>query len=181
MVSRGCPIVGFTREGGQASLLLLGVLAVLLAGTLVLFGLGQALGAREKHQRAADLAAVSAAQVMRRHYHRLFEPVSLEDGVPNPRHLSTVAYLALARSAAERGARRNGVRTGGVSVEFPDKGFAPTRVTVSVRGRADVRLPAAERRDGVEVRARATAELTPTEELGIPAGAGGGYDGPLAY
>ena len=174
-------MVALNRERGQAALLMLGLLAALVAGVLILFGLGQALGARGKHQRAADLAAVSAAQVMRRHYHRLFEPVSLEDGVPNPRHLSTSAYLALARSAAERGARRNGVRTGGVSVEFPDKGFAPTRVTVSVRGRADVRLPAAERRDGVEVRARATAELTPTEELGIPAGAGGGYDGPLAY
>ena len=36
MVSRGCPIVGLTRERGQASLLLLGVLAALLAGTLIL-------------------------------------------------------------------------------------------------------------------------------------------------
>ena len=57
-------------ERGQASLPLLGMLAVLLAGTLVLFGFGQALGARGKHQRAADLAAVSAAQVMGRHYQR---------------------------------------------------------------------------------------------------------------
>ena len=46
-------------ERGQASLLLFGLLA-LLAGTLILFGFGQALGARGKHQRAADLAAVSA-------------------------------------------------------------------------------------------------------------------------
>jgi hypothetical protein len=180
MVSRGCPIVGFTREGGQASLLLLGVLAALLAGTLVLFGLGQALGARGQHQRAADLAAVSAAQIMRRHYPRLFEPAFLEDGVPNPRHLSTAAYLSLARAAAERGARRNGVRTEGVSVEFPDQGFAPTRVTVTVAGSAEVRLPAADRGDRVDVRARATAELTPADDLGIPVD-GGGYDGPLAY
>ena len=35
-------------ERGQAALLLLGVLAALLAGTLVLFGFGQALGARSK-------------------------------------------------------------------------------------------------------------------------------------
>jgi hypothetical protein len=168
------------NESGQAALLMLGVLAALLAGTLILFGFGQALGARGKHQRAADLAAVSAAQVMRRHYHRLFEPAVLEGGVANPRHLSTATYLSLARAAAERGARRNGVRTQGLTVEFPDRGFAPTRVTVTVRGRADVRLPAADRRDRIEVRARATAELTPSDELGVPED-GGGYSGPLAY
>ena len=49
-------------ERGQASLLLLGLIAVLVAGTLILFGFGQALGARGKHQRAADLAAVSAGR-----------------------------------------------------------------------------------------------------------------------
>jgi hypothetical protein len=181
MVSPCYPVVDLGRERGQASLLLLGVIAALLAGTLILFGFGQALGARGKHQRAADLGAVSAAQVMRRNYYRLFEPVSLDGGVPNPRHLSTAAYLSLARSAAERGARRNGVRTEGVGVEFPDKGFAPTRVTVTVNGRADVRLPGADRRDRLKVRARATAELSPSDDLGIPADAGGGYDGPLAY
>jgi Flp pilus assembly protein TadG len=93
-------------ERGQAALLFLCVLAALLAGTLVLFGFGQALGTRGKHQRAADLAAVSAAQVMRDNYARLFEPPFLRAGVPNPRHLSTAAYLALARAAAQRGARR---------------------------------------------------------------------------
>lgn len=91
-------------ETGQAAFLFLGVLAALLAGTLVLFGFGQALGTRGKHQRAADLAAVSAAQVMRGSYARLFEPPFVRAGVPNPRHLSTAAYLALARAAAHRGA-----------------------------------------------------------------------------
>src|SRR5918996_2982090 len=180
MVSRGCPIVGFTREGGQASLLLLGVLAALLAGTLVLFGLGQALGARGQHQRAADLAAVSAAQIMRRHYPRLFEPAFLQDGFPTPPPLSPAASRPGAGAAGGGGARRNGVRTEGVSVEFPDQGFAPTRVTVTVAGSAEVRLPAADRGDRVDVRARATAELTPADDLGIPVD-GGGYDGPLAY
>jgi hypothetical protein len=46
--------------------------------------------------RAADLAAVSAAQVMRRHYSRLFEAAVFENGVENPRHLSNDEYLALA-------------------------------------------------------------------------------------
>jgi len=52
-------------ERGQASLLLLGVVAGLLLGLAVLLGFGQALGARSRHQRAADLAAVSAAVAMR--------------------------------------------------------------------------------------------------------------------
>jgi hypothetical protein len=114
----------------------------LLAGTLILFGFGQALGARGKHQRAADLAAVSAAQVMRTNYPRLFEPAVLEDGVPNPRHLSNGAFLSLARATALRGAQRNGVAADMVSVEFPQAGFAPSRVTVGVRRNADVRLSA---------------------------------------
>jgi Putative Flp pilus-assembly TadE/G-like len=61
----GQRMTGSNGEAGQAALLLLGVLAALLAGAVVLFAFGQALGARGKHQRAADLAAVSAAQVMR--------------------------------------------------------------------------------------------------------------------
>src|SRR5918996_76227 len=122
MVSRGCPIVGFTREGGQASLLLLGVLAALLAGTLVLFGLGQALGSRGKHQRAADLAAVSAAQVMRDHYPRLFEPAVLGGGSPPPLLLAAPAPPPPPGPPPVGGPRRNGVPPEGVSVEFPDAG-----------------------------------------------------------
>ena len=90
---------GWWGERGQASLLMLGMVAALLAGALVLFGFGQALGARSKHQRAADLAAVSGGQVMSRSYQRLFEPAVFENGLSNPRHLS---YLALARAAARR-------------------------------------------------------------------------------
>lgn len=151
---------------------------------LILFGFGQALGARAKHQRAADLAAVSGAQVMRREYPRLFEPATLEGGVPNPGHLSDAAYLALTRAAALRGARRNGVSPGRVGVSFPDVPFAPTRITVVVRGEANVSLPDARRsrRARIEVRARATAEVVAdASAFGMPTQAsGGGYGGPLA-
>jgi hypothetical protein len=159
---------------------MLAVVASVLVGTLVLFGFGQALGARGKHQRAADLAAVSAAQVMRRNYSRLFEPAVLAGGVPNPRHLSTSAFLSLARDAAVRGARRNGAATARVTATFPNAGFAPSRVTVELRGEADVRAGPGDRRGEVGIRARATAELIPGDEVGTPAN-GGGYDGPLAY
>ena len=173
---------GRRAERGQASLLLLGMLAVLLAGTLILFGFGQALGARGKHQRAADLAAVSAGQVMSRNYARLFEPPLLENGLPNPRHLSNAAYLALARATTLRGARRNGVPAEQATVEFPGAAFAPTRVQLRVRGAAD--LTVGDRPERIPVRASATAEIAP--DLGaafaMPThGSGGGYEGPLAY
>ena len=167
---------------GQASLMLLAVIGVLLALTMVLFAFGSALGAKGRHQRAADLAAVSAAQVMRELYPRLFEPPFLEPGVPNPRHLEEATYLALARAAAVRGARRNGVRIAPSDVAFPGHGFAPVRVEVRVRGNPRVRVT--EGRHGrVPVRAEATAEVSPGFGAGgLPAiASGGGYDGPLAY
>ena len=71
--------------------MMLAVVGLVLATTLVLFTFGNALGAKARHQRAADLAAVTAAQVMRDLYPRLFEPPFLEPGVPNPRHPSSRA------------------------------------------------------------------------------------------
>jgi len=182
MVSQAPRHIDPRRKSGQAALLMLGVLAAVLAGGLVLFGFGQALGARGHAQRAADLSAVSAAQAMSRNFSRLFEPRFLEDGIPNPRHLSRDAYLSLARAAALRGARRNGGDPRRVEVAFPRSRFAPTRVSIAVRGETRVKLPG-ERRERVEVRARATAEIAvdPTG-LGMPGEAsGGGYSGPLAY
>jgi hypothetical protein len=173
-------------ERGQASVLLLGVVTLLLGLAVVLFAFGSALGSKGKHQRAADLAAVSAGQVMRDLYPRLFEPPVLANGLPNPRHLPLPVYLALVRRAAVRGARRNGVQVSGSDVSFPGGGFAPTRVAVRVRGVARVRVKQSGGDPGepVPVEARAAAEITPdlNVPLGMPAyGSGGGYDGPLAY
>jgi Putative Flp pilus-assembly TadE/G-like len=81
-------------ERGQALVLVLGLLGALLLGPLVLAAFGEALGAKGRHQRAADLAAISAARAMRDLYARLFEPPYLDSGAPNPRHLSTGAYSA---------------------------------------------------------------------------------------
>src|SRR5918997_28726 len=132
---------------------------------------------------------------MRDNYARLFQPPFLRAGVPNPRHLSTAACLALARAAAKRGARRNGLpsalfeespggrrRAARVAVSFPGGGFAPTRVAVAIRGGGQVRLAAGRRPDRIEVEARATAELIPDDDLGLSGLAdGGGYDGPFAF
>ena len=104
--------------------MMLAAVGVLLAGALVLFAFGNALGAKGRYQRAADLAAVSAAQVMRDLYPRLFEPPFLEPDAPNPRHLDrrptsssparlrsaarseTACGSALPRSASRRGVSR---------------------------------------------------------------------------
>jgi hypothetical protein len=133
-------------DSGQASLLLLGVATLLLGLAVVLFAFGSALGSKGRHQRAADLAAVSAGQVMRDLYPRLFEPPVLANGLPNPRHLPLPVYLALVRRAAVRGARRNGVDVSGADVSFPGGGFAPTRVAVRSWCRARARQT--ERRPG---------------------------------
>ena len=164
--------------------MLLAVVGALLFGVLVLFAFGSALGAKGRHQRAADLAAISAAQVMRELYPRLFEPPFIEPDVPNPRHLEEGEYRAAAVAAAIRGARRNGVAVRAGDVSFPESGFSPTRVTVRVRGEAHLSLggPGDRARARVRVRARATAELMPAAGGGFPGTAtGGGYDGPLAY
>jgi hypothetical protein len=184
MVPRGFGIAGLRSERGQATLLLLGLVGALLLGVLVLSSFGQALGAKGRHQRAADLAAMSAARVMATAYPKLFEPAFLGPGVPNPRHLPELRYRALAKAAAVRAAQRNGVRLDADGVQLP-RGFAPTRVTVSLRGVGEVPVPGARHNQRrVAVAARATAELAPpiALELGTPGHAsGGGYDGPLAY
>jgi hypothetical protein len=159
--------------------MMLAVVGVLIAGGMLLFAFGNALSARGRYQRGADLAAISAAQVMRDLYPRLFEPPYLEPGVPNPRHLDAADYRAAAVSAAVTGGRRNGVLVNRGDVSFPATDLAPTSVTVRVRGKARIERP---RPTEIPVEARATAELSPGAGASFPGQAvGGGYEGPLAY
>jgi hypothetical protein len=165
-------------ESGQALVLVVGAMAAIVAGALLLGVLGRAYGARSHAQRAADLAAVSAARAMRDAYPRLFEPAVLR-GVPNPKHLSAAGYMALARSAAVHAASLNGVQVDAADVGFPDaSSFAPVRVTVTVRDRATLRLSRARTAD-VPVAATATAALVPDAGAIVPGA--GGYNGPFEY
>ncbi len=171
-------------EAGQATLLLLGVMAALLAGSLVMSAFGQALGGKGRHQRAADLAAMSAARAMRTAYPRLFLPAFLAPGVPNPAHLPELRYRALGKAAAVGAAKRNGVHLAAADLTYPGTGFGPTRVHVALRGEGRVRVPGRRGPTAVAVSARAGAEFVPSTDitLGQPGQAsGGGYDGPLAY
>src|SRR3954447_3160140 len=172
------------RERGQTTILLLVVAFVVMGGVLALAAMGNALGARGRYQRVADLSAVSGARAMRDAYPRLFEAPELRPGSPNPRHLDRAEYLALGRAATLRAAAANGVRLSARDVDFPDASFAPTSVRVSVRQPVAVRVAAGAPARRLVVRARATAQLSPAggDSFGYPAqGSGGGYDGPLAY
>lgn len=174
-------------ERGQALLLVLVIGLVIAVAGAFLFTYGQALGSRGRYQRVADLAAISAARVMRTSYPRLFEPPVLPDGVPNPLYMSKPQYLALARAAAGSAAVRNGVRLGLGDVSFPDVlSFAPTRIRVRLQTTSSLRLPGfgGRRRASVDVAARAVAAITPAAgagAIGALIASGGGYSGPLAY
>ena len=86
-------------QRGQALIVALGARFVLMLGASVLFSFGSALAGKGRAQRAADLAALSAARSMKNNLDRLFEPVTI-DGRPNPYRLSEAEYLARARDAA---------------------------------------------------------------------------------
>ena len=96
-------------ERGQALPALLGAGTILIMVALLLAAIGGAVTGKGRVQRAADLAALSAARSMRDDMPRLAEPRTLPDGTLNPRRLSRVAYLSRAQVAATDAARRNGV------------------------------------------------------------------------
>lgn len=163
-------------DRGQATVLLVGILSAVLVGALVLGGVARGLGERGDQQRAADLAALSAARAMRAAYPHVFEPPQVS-GLANTGHLERSEYLVAGRDAARTTARRNGVHD--VQVTFPqgDAAMAPTRVRVTVLDEIAV----AEERVAGGV--SADAELVPAEGAGAASGstAEGEYPGPYAY
>ena len=164
-------------ERGQALLLALGGSFALIVAALALVALAGAVTGKGRVQRAADLAAISAARSMRDDLPRLLAPPALPNGLPNPRHLPKPIYLLRARAAALLAARANGVAKGRVSVTFPDlASFAPVRARAVVRAGVGAA-------GGVPVEAAAVAEAAAPANAGSrPAlASGGGYGGPLAY
>lgn len=163
---------GCDDESGQALLLVLGGLAVLLLGAAILAAIASGLTERGDQQRAADLAALSAARSMAAAQPRLYAPATVRGRV-NPQHLERAAYLAGARRAAEEVARANGLQS--VAVSFPGADpVAPMRVRVTALDALDVG-------DGVVAGVRAEAEVVVGSGPGAtgPKGAGE-YAGPYA-
>jgi transglycosylase-like protein with SLT domain/D-alanyl-D-alanine carboxypeptidase-like protein/putative Flp pilus-assembly TadE/G-like protein len=162
-------------QRGQALILALAAVFVVMLGAGVLAALGGALAQKGRLQRATDLAALSAARAMRDDFERLFEP-PLIDRRPNPRHLTTAMFLSRAEAAALEAGRHNGLDLTAGDVSFPGGGWAPVRVKVKVKRK----LPS--RGGDVPAAATAVAELSPPagDRASLEA-AGSGYTGPLAY
>lgn len=170
-------------QAGQAVPAVLGLVVVALVATLFLVAVGGAVTAKGRAQRAADLAALSAARSMRDDFARLFVPAFHADGTPNPAHLSRSEYAARADAAAREGAVRNGLDPATVRVSFPDAdSIAPTRVRIEARPRIEIAGEAG----GERTEVAATAAIAPPTAVVAPAGGatamatGGGYSGPLA-
>ena len=170
--------VDWRPAGGQASVLLVGLMLALMVGTVLLGSLGHGFGRLGAGQRAADLAALAGARAMHAAQPRLFEPASF-DGRPNPAHLEHSEFLALAREAAIEVARRNGAER--LAVAFPDEeSFAPVRIRVVAQ--SAFHIGHGRSRRSVAIRHEAEAELTASASAGLADMAtGGGYAGPLAY
>jgi Transglycosylase SLT domain/D-alanyl-D-alanine carboxypeptidase/Putative Flp pilus-assembly TadE/G-like len=170
-------------EAGQALPLVLGGMLALVCTTLVLAAVGGAVTGKSRTQRAADLAALSAARSMRDDFERLFVPARHPDGSANPAHLAKRDYLQRAQAAGEDAGRRNGVDPGRLTIEFPDAAsFAPLRARAEVTAELDTpgglpRVAVAAHAEAEAVTASGTEEATAAPEFA----SGGGYAGRLEY
>src|SRR5690242_3649211 len=107
-------------ERGQALPLALGGAFVLIVVALALVAIAGAVTGKGRVQRAADLAAISAARSMRDDLPRLLSPPTLPNGLPNPLHMEKFVYLLRARAAALAAGLANGVAVTRLRVRFPD-------------------------------------------------------------
>lgn len=165
-------------ERGQALVLVLCGAFGLLAAAIALVAIAGAVTGKGRVQRAADLAAISAARSMRDDLARLLSPSRLPNGLPNPRHIEKAAYLARARAAAIDAGRANGVAPAHLRVSFPDgESFAPVRTGVTVI--AAVEVGGRDSRTQAAAVAEAGSPASPSGESTATMATGGGYSGPL--
>jgi hypothetical protein len=188
-LARGLRNLG-REERGQALPALLGASVAIVFCALLLTAIGGAITGKARVQRAADLAALSAARSMRDDLPRLLAPPLLPDGSLNPRHLSRAEYLSRARSAAADAARHNQLDPRRLRLSFPRaERFPPLSARARVSAELDPSaLPGGERVSGRRARpiravASAVAEAAPPANWsGLPSMASGdGYSGPLVY
>ena len=167
---------GQRGERGQALLLLVAAMCAALVAALVLGAIARGIGQHGRNQRAADLAALAGARAMRASYDRLFAPAIIA-GRANPLHLERADYLEQARSRAVATARLNDAEQ--VLVAFPDGDTAaPTRIRVTVRDPAVVKVAGRQRSTPVVVVAEAA--LVPGADA-LDAPGAGDYPGPFAF
>jgi hypothetical protein len=171
-------VTGIREESGQALILALGGAFVLLCGALALVAIAAAVTGKGRVQRAADLAAISAARSLRDDLPRLLAPPTLPNGLPNPAHVEKSVYLARARLAAVEAVKANGIEPSRLRLDFPDSAsFAPVQAEATLTARLEVG-------GGGQVEASAVAEAAAPVGAsgGMPSiASGGGYSGPLVY
>jgi hypothetical protein len=172
--------MGRRHEEGQALPLALGGAFALIAAALALVAIAGAVTGKGRVQRAADLAAISAARSMRDDLPRLLSPPALPNGLPNPSHIEKATYLARARVVALDAAQANDVGAERLRLSFPDaSSFAPVRVRAAVVAHVDIG-------DG-RARTEASAIAEAGASTGVSGGSmpttatGGGYGGTLVY
>ncbi len=170
--------MGRGNEDGQALPLALGGGLALIAAALALVAIAGAVTGKGRAQRAADLAAISAARSMRDELSDLLSPARLPNGAPNPHHLDKATYLRRARSAALDAAEANGVAETQLRLSFTDeRSFAPLRVKAVVLGELEV--GAGRERVEASAIAEAGAPQGPVGGGATAVATGGGYSGPL--
>jgi hypothetical protein len=168
------------EQDGQALPLALGGAFALIAAALALVAIAAAITGKGRIQRAADLAAISAARSMRDDLSLLLSPPRLPDGSPNPHHIEKIAYLTRAREAATAAAKANGVSAANLRVSFPDaNSFAPVRAEAVVT--AAIEVGDGGSRTEASAVAEAGAPSSPWGEAAATMASGGGYSGPLIY
>jgi hypothetical protein len=130
----------YRAERGQAPLILLAVAGLILPGPAGAVQVRS--GARGEGAAPARRlpAAVSAAQVMRDLYPRLFAPPLSRGRDPEPRHVSEAEVPRAGARGGRAGRASERMRAAASDVSFPGAGFAPTRVGVVARSEAHVRL-----------------------------------------
>ena len=168
-----------SEQDGQVLPLALGGALALIVAALALVAIAGAITGKGRVQRAADLAAISAARSMRDDLPRLLSPARLPDGSPNPQHIGKATFLAEAEAAAIAAARANGVAPARLRVSFPDDAsFAPVRVRAAVLATLEVGGNPAVEASAV---AEAGAPSSPAAGPATAMATGGGYSGPLVY
>jgi soluble lytic murein transglycosylase-like protein len=162
------------NDEGQAVVMVMALIVALVIGGALLASLAMGIGRHQERRGVADIAALAGAEAMVVAQPRVFEPVELDRGVPNPRHLERAEYLAIAKRVAVETARRNGAQQ--VEVAFPDGAgqMAPTRIAVTIVD------PLAVAGQTVRRPARAVAEIAVVATPGAGASLSGEYVGPFA-
>ncbi|HWI95526.1 MAG TPA: transglycosylase SLT domain-containing protein [Solirubrobacterales bacterium] len=167
-------------QDGQALPLALGGAFALIIVALALVAIAGAITGKGRAQRAADLAAISAARSMRDDLPGLLSPSRLPNGAANPSHIEKAAYLARARVAATAAAKANGVSAARLRVSFPDAdSFAPVRAEVVIT--AGIEVGGETAHTEASAVAEAGAPSSSSGESTAAMASGGGYSGPLVY